>query len=225
MEKRRVVTVLRQSPDFQPRHVQAMQRQLARWAPGTDLVCLSDVDVPGVKCIPLKYDWPDWWVKMEIFRPDIAGDFLLTDLDNVFVGPLSDVLAVDKYTTQVGESNALAFYPASVRAMVWKEWMRAPEIHMHMWAPNRTAIPGQFGDGGYIKSLVEADQHWEELLPGQVINIAAINGRAGHPPRPLMLLRGQELPKDTRVLLCWRPWRPWTLPFLRRYGMYEGEGR
>lgn len=219
MEKR-VISVLRSSPEFQPRHVQAQQRQLARWAPKAKLICMSDVDVPGVECIRLKYDWPDWWCKMEIFRPDVRGDFLLTDLDNLFVGPMDDILAVDKYTTQLGESNALAFMTEDMRAAVWDEWIRDPAYHMDFWHPTKTPVKNQFGDGGFIKAQIHAKQHWEELLPGQVTNIASLGIAKSGMPIWSRLLHTQQLPPSVRVLLCWRPWRPWRVPMLRRYGMY-----
>ena len=223
MKGRRVLAVLRSSPDFQPRHVQAMQRQLAKWAPDAEFECLSDVPVPGVKCTPLKYDWPDWWVKMELFRPDIRGDFLCTDLDNVFLGPLDDILAVDKYTNQRGDSNALAYYPQDVCDLVWKEWIKDPARHMHDWDPRNTPFIQQFGDGGYIKSLLTAEQHWEELLPGQVVNIAFTGKGRSHPndvwTRRQIARRLVDLPQGLRVLLCARPTRPWRMPmFNKLYG-------
>lgn len=163
---------------------------------------------------------------MEMFRPDIAGDFLCTDLDNVFLGPLQDILAVDKYTTQSGESNALAFYPKAVRDMVWAEWIKDPEGHMYRFHPSRSVVRNSFGDGGYVKSLIHAEQHWEELLPGQVVNIATTMVSVKTPPnspwtpRRRWPLKPIDLPKDMRVLLCARPHRPWLLPVLRPYNLY-----
>lgn len=216
-----MLTVLRSSAEFQPRHVQALQRQLARWAPDAKLVCMSDVDVPGVERIPLKYDWPDWWCKMNIFHPDVRGDFLLTDLDNIFVGPLDDVLSVSKYTTQLGESNALAHMTEDMRSVVWDEWIRDPVYHMNYWNPRNTPVKHQFGDAGFIKSQLHAKQHWEDLFPDQVINISQIGGRSREPHMPFMpLLHSLMLPPEARVLLCWRPHRPWNVPAFRRFGMY-----
>jgi len=196
-----------------------MQRQLERWAPGAEFECLSDVYIPGVKCTPLKYDWPDWWCKMELFRPDIGGDLLCTDLDNVFLGPLDDILKVDRYTTQVGESNALAYYPREICEQIWAAWIADPARHMHDWDPRHTQTPWQFGDGGYIKSLVTAEQHWEEMLPGQVINIAYTGtGRKQRNDfwtRRRIATRLDELPDGIRVLLCARPRRPWVMPMFR----------
>lgn len=180
--------------------------------------------MPGVECLPLQYDRPGWWCKLEAFRPGIRGDFLLTDLDNVFLGPLDDILSVSKYTTQLGESNALAYYPEAVRAMIWEEWIRDPQEHMNYWDPLKTPVRNQFGDGGFIKSLVHAKQHWETLFPGQVTNIVEFLPalRACSAPWSMkrwpMLLR--DIPKNTRVFLCYRPWRPWTLPIFKLMGLY-----
>jgi hypothetical protein len=160
---------------------------------------------------------------MSAFDPAIRGDFLLTDLDNIFVGSLDDIVRVDTYTTQQGESNALAFYPEDVRAAIWKEWIRDPQAHMDYWHPHKTPVKHQFGDGGFIKSLMTAQTHWEDLLPGQVTNLNVIGGRTGEPHMPFMpLCRSLQLPPNARVLLCWRPHRPWRVPMLRRFGMYEG---
>jgi hypothetical protein len=224
-EGRRVVAVLRSGGEFQPRHAQALQRQAARWAPEARFECLSDVEVPGVPRIPSRYNWPGWWSKMELFRPDIEGDLLCTDLDNVFLGPLSDILSVTAYTTQRGQSNALAFYPAATRAKIWAEWIRDPAGHMHRFARENAEVKHRFGDGGFIASVVTAEQCWEELFPGQVFNIALLAPQlkmASAPwRRSLWPLRVADIPQETRVFLCYQPWRPWTLPVFKLMGLYE----
>ena len=82
----RIVTVLQTralhalhhgSSEFTPKHVHALACQVLRWAPpGTTFECLSDVDVPGVKCTRLEHDWPGWYSKMNMFSPTMKGDFL-----------------------------------------------------------------------------------------------------------------------------------------------------
>lgn len=62
--------VLRSGGDFKPEHVIRLSKQVK------DLVCLSDVDIEGIKTIPLQYDWPKWRSKLEIMRPDISGDVM-----------------------------------------------------------------------------------------------------------------------------------------------------
>ena len=86
------------SSEFKVEHVQALQKQLAKWAPEATFECLSDVDVPGVECTKLEHNWPGWWAKMNLFSPNMPGDFLFIDLDTVIIGPINDILAVDKLT-------------------------------------------------------------------------------------------------------------------------------
>lgn len=157
---------------------------------------------------------------MEVFRPDIQGDFLLTDLDNVFLGPLSDILTVRDYTTQRGESNALAYYPEAMRAAIWEEWVRDSVGHMFRFDPVRSVNKRSFGDAGFIASMVHAKQHWEDLFPGQLVNLSEL-GATRVSPGPPWPFRPKDIPPDTRVLLCWRPHRPWLLPSIRRLHLYD----
>src|SRR6478609_2567748 len=53
-------------------------------------VCLSDVDVPCER-IPLEYNWPGWWSKLEAFR--LPGPVIYFDLDTAIVGDLSEIVA------------------------------------------------------------------------------------------------------------------------------------
>ena len=224
MEKR-IISVLRSGGDFQPRHAQALQRQIARWAPGARFTLLSDVDVPGVECIPLKYNWPHWWAKLEMFRPEIGGDFLYTDLDNVLLGPLDDILSVEKYTTQGGQSNALTYYPADICANIWEHWSRDPEQRMAQFARGTKEDPNAYGDGGYIKSITPFQQSWEVLFPGQVTNIVEFAPAIRMASAPWHFnswpMRLKDIPKTTRVFLCYRPWRPWVLPVFKLMGLYN----
>ena len=71
-----------------------LQRNVARFSPPHRFVCLSDVPIKDVETVPLKHDWPGWWSKMALFDPAIEGDIFCTDLDNVFLGPLDDILGV-----------------------------------------------------------------------------------------------------------------------------------
>ena len=49
-------------------------------------------DLPGTK-IELLYNWPGWWSKMELFRPDLpCGRTLYLDLDTYVVNNLQPIL-------------------------------------------------------------------------------------------------------------------------------------
>lgn len=208
-----VLTVLKSGGEFKPEHVQALQRQVLRWSPpGTDFACLSDVDIPGVRRIPLKYYWPGWWSKMELFRPDILGHFLYTDLDNVILGPLDDILAVKDACLNSGVRGtawtALMSMPWEARGAIWATFMRAPRTLMQFYDLPEASPP--FGDAAIISmQLGETAQRWEDRLPGQVVNISTMATPFGF---------RVPMPKP-RIVLTHRPWRPWTLPIFRR--LYE----
>jgi len=237
-----IVTVLRQSAEFQPWQVQVLAGQVAKWAPpNTRFVCLSDVDVPGVETIPLKYDWPGWWAKLEVFRPDLdLGNFLLTDIDNAIVGPLDDILKADRVTMQVGGWNALAYYPEEVRAKVWDDFITDPARHMEVWKFDADYVRegcADYGDAGYLSAWLQCNptpsqreaDYWEDLYPGQTPNIIDLVLSVPRKPRPSPLIRRPkvqryspqvQLTPDARVVLCGQPWRPWTLPLFKH--IYAG---
>jgi hypothetical protein len=50
----------------------SLHSQVARYLPGIRFVCLADTPVTCERW-PLLDDWPGWWAKMELFRPDIEG--------------------------------------------------------------------------------------------------------------------------------------------------------
>ncbi len=190
-----VMTVLRSGGEFKPLHVQAMQRQVQKWAPaGTRFLCLSDMSIEGVETIPLRYDWPGWWSKLELFRPDLdLGDFLYTDLDNTIGGDITDILRtgemLGEYVCQRGGWTALMWLPEKVRASVWKSFMFNPEAAMQRFdkanVPEVNAL-GNYGDAGAISEFINvpagAERHWEDLLPGMVVNVAHLIGKHKQPP-------------------------------------------
>lgn len=215
-----VVTVLRSGGEFNAAHVQAMQRMVKQWAPpGTMFKCLSDIDIPGVECLPLKHDWPDWWAKLELFRPDIEGDFLFTDLDNVIVGPMDDLFQGRGWppVLQRGGWTALMWLPANVRHHVWNWFMEQPADWMRIYAKeNRPKLNGigNYGDAGFISNAL-VYSCWEDLFPGQVINIVELRLLT-----PLGIRWVHNWPKDTRMILCGQPYRPWKLPLFWKYRLW-----
>lgn len=214
-----VVTVLRSGGEFNASHVQAMQRQAARWAPaGTRFLCLSDVNVPGVECLPLKYDWPGWWAKMELFRPDLdLGDFLYTDIDNVILGPIDDFFKyTDRPKLQAGGWTALMWLPKWCREAVWDWFMEQPEDWMRVYAQeNRPQLNGigNYGDAGFISNAL-AYRTWETALPEQTVNVATLRVSTMLGPRWV------NPPDGVRIVLCGQPHRPWKLLMFRKYRLY-----
>jgi len=170
----KVVTVFRSGGDFMPHHVKVLRRQVWDWSPqGTEFLCLSDVAIPGVDCVPLQHKWPGFWAKMEVFSPDMEGDFLFMDLDTVILGPIEDFLKPRPLTTFGG---ALMWLPEKDRKEAWDFFMRDPRGVMveyggedvflrAVWAKQHT-VQRTFVD--QVLRDRKMTRQWADDLPGQV---------------------------------------------------------
>lgn len=158
----RIVCVLRTGGEYRPEHVQALARQVP------ELTVLSDVDVPGVPRIALKHDWRSWWSKLELFRPDVAGDLLYIDLDTVIVGDLSELASLGR-TTLLSDfyyperpASGLMYLAESDRAKVWAAWIADPKAAMHKCM--------RHGDQQFIGEVLHDAQRFQDVLPGRVVS-------------------------------------------------------
>jgi hypothetical protein len=147
--------VLRSGGDFRPHHVQWLSKQV----PG--LVCLSDVDVPGVQTIPLRTDWPGWWAKLEMFGPSLEGDVLMMDLDTVVLSlpamPDRTTVLTDFYHPELINSS-LMFVTAEDRSRVWEAFNRNPAGAMascQKWP--------RWGDQGFLMDHLSGAQRWQDI--------------------------------------------------------------
>ena len=207
----RLVTVLKSGGEYREVHVRHLKQQLAKHSPGVELVCLSDVLTPATT-IPLRYTWPGWWAKMEMFRPDILGDFLFCDLDTVLVGDIRP-LANLKRTTVLRDfywdrskglgpdavGSGLMYLTEADRAEIWKAWVTNPNEWM--------ARAGRHGDQYVIGKIIGATaKRFQDTNPGRVCSYKA------H-------IRDADLkaPPDGVSIVCFhgrpRPWacnEPWV---------------
>jgi hypothetical protein len=192
----RIFCVLRSGGDYRPEHVFRLQRQLAAHGE-TDFACLSDVFLEGVETIPLRWDWPGWWAKMELFRPDLRGDFLFLDLDMTVRGPLADfgasgalALMRDVYRPG-GLQSSIMFLPERDRPTIWNDWIRSPAHWMRRY-------PGG-GDQAFL------ERHWlrrakrlQDLTPGAIVSYKAD-------------VAGRGVPENARVICFHGRPRPWEV--------------
>jgi len=195
----RVATVLRTGKGFKPAHVQALHRQVRKWLPGAETVCLTnEKSIAGEETIALQHGWPGWWSKMELFRPDIKGDLLFMDLDTIVIGPLDEIAAVSKLTVlrdfyrPHAIQSSVMFIPESDREEIWQNWMRDPE----------NAIAYQrHGDQGFLERFWhEKAIRWQNILPGKIVSYKADVRK-----------HGEVVPKDASVIAFHGKPRPWDL--------------
>ena len=162
------------------------------------VVCLSDVEVPCER-IPLEHGWPGWWSKMELFRPDVAGDFLYMDLDTIVRGPLDDLLALDElallrdFYRADGLGSGLMFLPECERGLIWREWTRDP-----------TRFMGECGFGGDQAFLERFWKHSaariQDRLPGQVASYKASSPAERQAAR-VVCFHGEPKPRDVQWMI------------------------
>lgn len=185
------ICVLRRGAEFGPRNVQWLAKQI----PG--LVCLSDVAIPGVETISLQYNWPGWWAKLELFRPDIDGDLLYFDLDTVITGALEDLDGVGK-TTMLSDfyrrelpASGLMYIAQADKAAVWAEFTCNPQQHI-----DRCTTRDCWGDQGFLRGVL-SPLRWQHVLPGKVVSYKAHCGNG--------------LPSETAVVCFHGQPRPWAV--------------
>lgn len=209
----RIVTVFNSrsltgaAQEYTPTHVQALKRQIDKWAPGNEFECISDTAIPGIFCHLNKSGWPGWWLKMALLDPAVPGDFLFMDLDTVITGPLDDILRVRNLTLlrdfyrdgkklKEGLGGGLMYLPEEARKPVWDFWNHQPQLQMRMYCRGDQFLFERFWLG--------SAQRWQDVVPGQVVSYK-VHCKHGVPP-------------DARVVCFHGQPRPWAVgQFLSLY--------
>lgn len=167
-----IVCVLRSGGVYTPEWVTKLAAGVREHAPGTDFWCLTDVNVPGVECIPLSIDAGlGWWAKLSLFHPAMTFDgrrYLYLDLDTLVTGDLTDLLSYRGafamlsgfYKPALAESGVMAWTPGPHTDAIWRAYMRDPNH----------AIRRVRRDGLFIGAHVECDR-LQELFPGQIVSL------------------------------------------------------
>jgi hypothetical protein len=195
----RILCVLRSGGDYCPEHVLRLQAQLAAVGE-TDFACLSDVLIEGVETIPLRYDWPGWWAKLELFRPDLRGDFLFLDLDMSIVGPIREigergVLSIMRDVYRPGGlQSSIMFLPEHVRGHIWQEWSRSPEGWRARYRNG--------GDQAFLERFwLRKAKRLQDMIPGAIVSFKADD------------VQGRGIPENARVICFHGKPRPWEVGF------------
>ncbi|RWB92864.1 MULTISPECIES: hypothetical protein [unclassified Mesorhizobium] len=176
-----VACVLRSGGEYAPRHVVRLLDQVTEHLPGAKFRCFSDVDLQGIDVIPLRHEWPGWWAKMELFRPELQGDWLFFDLDTSIIGSLADMAAVEGPVIMRDvvqpwrlQSSIMAI-PQSIKAAVWGAFTASPADHMRRFAFD--------GDQAFLESCRRVDWRlWQDICLGQLCSYKADVQRLGRVP-------------------------------------------
>jgi hypothetical protein len=175
--------VLRSGGEYKVEHVVRLHGQ---WAAHYDkpyrFVCLNDVHdaeitLDEVEYVPLKYDWPRWWAKVEMFSPDMErfGRMFFMDLDNTICGDMSDLAGYDGTACVTSDFNwldcpsqsVLNFAPGTMHHL-WDTFMQDPAEWMKQ---GDRRIPPHYGDQILMTKVYGKDiDRWQDLFPGQVVS-------------------------------------------------------
>lgn len=196
---KRILFVLRSGGVYDAEDVRRLAMGVQSNLPGAEIACLTDVafDIPGVQAIPLKYDWPGWWSKIEMFRPDIPGGFLYMDLDSIITGDLSDMAGIgrlaimrDVYRPD-GLQSSVMFITEECKAEVWDTFTADPARYMQQYAGG--------GDQAFLEPIWSGKAAiWQDCLPGQIASYKANHiAERGLPDNcRAAIFHGQPKPRD-----------------------------
>lgn len=148
------ICVLITGGEYNESHVYRLAEQVP------DLVCLSNVKIKGIETIKLDYNWPTWWSKLELFRPDIQDDLMYFDLDTLVLR----MPATPSFTTVLtdfGDKNVIAtglmFIKHEDKEPIWQNFIKDPEFSIRQ----HTKWP--VGDGGFINRFYNQCQRWQDI--------------------------------------------------------------
>ena len=206
----RIITALNDGPsDFKPVHVKALWAQIQQHSVGAEFSCITNQKILGVDCIPSIGNWPGWWIKLEVYRPDIRGDVLWMDLDTVITGSLTEILATRRLTMlrdfyrdgkklKEGLQASLMMLPEAARAQVWADWVTNPTLHM--------AHLNYKGEQPMLeKHFHKTADRWQDVLPGQTVSWKVDCGGGN-------LFQPARVPANARVIVFHGKPRPWDVP-------------
>lgn len=163
-----------------------------------------DVDYLVVRELPLYHDWPGWWSKMELFRPDLHEDILYLDLDTTIVDDIEPLIAkcrnlpiaLNDFFHPPRLASGFMYLPANFREEIWKKWIEKPDWYMHHTRK---------GDQGFLEqSWGDIAWRWQSLCPGKVVSYKVDVRPTG------------KVPEEAAVVCFHGQPRPWAVPELRK---------
>lgn len=170
----RIVTVLRVGKDYKPQHAQWLHKQLRNY--DLDSLCLTDAGrISGVSTVPLLYDWPGWWAKIELFNPEhpIIGDddIFYIDIDTVIWNDIRELFTVKQFTMLSdfyhpdSPASGVMYIPKSIKYLVWETFIRNSSDFI-----NKKREPPHHGDQGFLSQVIPNIQRWQDIFPGKIVS-------------------------------------------------------
>ena len=139
------------------------------------IVCLTDNSAgfdSNIKSIPLVDNFPKWWSKIELFRPDLFPDqkVFFMDLDTVIIGNVDSILSFNYDFCALSDFYKIVTLGSGL--MAWHSSEKTNKIY-NDFIKNSITIS---------KNYLEGDQQWieekkplrtkyfQDLFPNQIIS-------------------------------------------------------
>lgn len=132
-------------------------------------VCLSDTEVPCER-IPLEHDWPGWWSKIELHRPEnFDGRVLYLDLDTSVVGSLEEIASYDGSFGMI--NDWIHDWHGASGVMAWEHTERTCDLIYgeFLRSTPEGAMASHRGHQSWVNGSVEWDP-LREMYPGQIVS-------------------------------------------------------
>lgn len=208
-----IVTVCRSGPEYGAEQARFLHDQLK----GYESVCLTDLNLPGIRTLPLRYPKVSgWWSKMELFDtigPLNSKPFLYIDLDTKILAdlnPLFDavrgkesLVMLQDFYRPTALASGVMYVPPECKYPIWSSW----RANYRQFMSDRL----NKGDGGVIEKLYPWSLTWQCLAPGKIISYKRhVVGPDNRWYRKGMSEGNGSMPEGA-VLCCYhgkpRPWR------------------
>ncbi len=209
-----VVCVLKSGGDFTVDYVRRLHNMIKRNSTVPfRFVCLTDTDVhlDGCNVLKLKDNFPKWWSKVELFRPDLfKSEYVIYfDLDTVIVSNIDSLLRmeVDFAALQPwNPQNRKNGYFAS-GLMLWKN-ERYSFLYKEFDVKSIDSFP--VGDQQYMSEALEKHKEHFQSLQDRVPGIYSFkrNCRSGLPKGArIICFHGKPRPADIGANWAKSHWR------------------
>jgi hypothetical protein len=205
-----VACVFKSGGEYTPEHVRALQRGFAQHLTiPYRFVCLSDVPGQGYDVIPLTQNWPGWWSKLELFRPNVfAGDQLdlfapvfFADLDTCIVGNCDDIVLGHRFTVL---ENFWSDQRIGSGLMAWDTDL-SHIFHAFKQSPSQFireyTTTERWGDQGFIRYNTPTEpERFQHKFVGRVVSYKFHVKDKGVPPgASIVCFHGKPRPWQTAL--------------------------
>ena len=197
-----IACVLKSGGEFTVDHVERLRNMVGRNVTiPYRFVCLSDIDLDICERIPLKDNYPDWWSKIELFRPDLElnAKTAYFDLDTDITGNIDNILIANGFDFALLEPWGLRNERSRIYGSGMMLWKNDGEYSFLYDKFNKDVIKRYRGDQEYISSSLKEHGNFH-LLKEVATGIYSYKKHC---------LSG--LPEDAKIVCFHGKPRPWQV--------------